>query len=637
MRQKVSLKILIATSSVIVFCMLLITLFAWQMNCRHADETTEGVRQTLLSYLSADLSNSTPENLVSSVNDIIYKSPYSGVTINAITTVNQSGLTSRWYARSRSDSQAQADIGYYFSKIPVFDQFTLSGQNLPEALQMDNISSITIKADLSRLRAQNGDSFAQLLGIELLLFAVSSAALFLGLRRWVNQPLDSIVKVTQAISSGNQDIRLSINRQDEFGLIMSHVNHLIDTMLAAQFQADTDGLTQLFNHRYLQEKTSELIAKAETYQGTLAVLLIDLDKFKLLNDTYGHLVGDRFLQHTSALLRRAVSLDGFVGRYGGDEFLVVLPNVNHHEALDVMARIREELTEQKFSPHPLVEPLPISFSMGLATYPGNGSNTKELIAFADSALYAEKQGGFNIVEFIRKIETDYAKSERSDHELSRAHGGCFGVLFNLVVAIDKRDAYTKFHSEHVASWAVRLAQILGLDAEVLLILKLAGLLHDVGKIGVPDFVLRKPGALTAEEYDIMKGHVTLSERLIQEIPYQEQVLAAVSCHHERWDGQGYPHGRAGKEMPLTGRILGIVDAFSAMSLDRPYRTALSLEVICERLMAGSGTQFDPQLVLPFVTELRKVGDPKMVIDLAVDRSLNRDKNAEDVDDLRKAA
>ena len=245
---------------------------------------------------------------------------------------------------------------------------------------------------------------------------------------------------------------------------------------------------------------------------------------------------------------------------------------------------------------------------------------------------------FNLGDRIRCYIYDVRRETKGPQiMLSRAHGGCFGVLFNLVVAIDKRDAYTKFHSEHVASWAVRLAQILGLDAEVLLILKLAGLLHDVGKIGVPDFVLRKPGALTAEEYDIMKGHVTLSERLIQEIPYQEQVLAAVSCHHERWDGQGYPHGRAGKEMPLTGRILGIVDAFSAMSLDRPYRTALSLEVICERLMAGSGTQFDPQLVLPFVTELRKVGDPKMVIDLAVDRSLNRDKNAEDVDDLRKAA
>jgi diguanylate cyclase (GGDEF)-like protein len=399
---------------------------------------------------------------------------------------------------------------------------------------------------------------------------------------------------------------------------MSHVNHLIDTMLAAQFQADTDGLTQLFNHRYLQEKTAELISRAGKNDDELTVLLIDLDKFKLLNDTYGHVVGDRFLQHTSGLLRRAVHLDGFVGRYGGDEFLIVLPHVNATKAQPIMGRIRALLTEERFSPHPLVDPLPISFSMGLAAFPFNGSNAKELIAFADAALYAEKQGGFNIVEFIRKVEVAYAKSERGSDELSRAHGGCFGVLFNLVVAIDKRDSYTKFHSEHVASWAIRLGEAIGMDEETLLILKLAGLLHDVGKIGVPDHVLRKPGALTTEEYDIMKGHVTLSERLIQEIPYQEDVLAAVSCHHERWDGHGYPRGRNGKDMPLTGRILSIVDAFSAMSLDRPYRAALSLDVICERLISGSGSQFDPNLVMPFVTELRKVGQPQLIVDLTTD-------------------
>jgi HD-GYP domain-containing protein (c-di-GMP phosphodiesterase class II) len=301
-----------------------------------------------------------------------------------------------------------------------------------------------------------------------------------------------------------------------------------------------------------------------------------------------------------------------------------------------MARIRQFLADEKFSPHPMVDPLPISFSMGLASYPANGTTAKELIAYADAALYAEKQGGFNIVEFIRKIESDYAKSERGADDLTRAHGGSFGVLFSLVVAIDKRDEYTKFHSEHVAAWAVRLAKTCGLDAETLLILKLSGLLHDVGKIGVPDHVLRKPGALTAEEYDIMKGHVTLSERLIQEIPYKEEVLAAVSCHHERWDGQGYPRGRFGKDMPLTGRILGIVDAFSAMSLDRPYRAALSLEVICERLLAGSGTQFDPSLVMPFITELRKVGDPQLLVDLSMDASPASEPDADQAEFLKAA-
>jgi len=588
------------------------------MNCRHADEIRESAKQALLGYLSADLSNATPEIVVSSVNSIMSKSPYAGVVINSISTEYTSGMVALLPGSLNSAADAPNHLGYYLSKIPVHDSFSLIGPKVPDALRQNNIDSLTMVVDESRLRIQNGDAFAQLLAIEIVLYGVSTLALYLGLRRWVNQPLDSIVRVTQAISSGEQNVRLSITRQDEFGLIMSHVNHLIDTMLAAQFQADTDGLTQLFNHRYLQEKTAELISRAGKNDDELTVLLIDLDKFKLLNDTYGHVVGDRFLQHTSGLLRRAVHLDGFVGRYGGDEFLIVLPHVNATKAQPIMGRIRALLTEERFSPHPLVDPLPISFSMGLAAFPFNGSNAKELIAFADAALYAEKQGGFNIVEFIRKVEVAYAKSERGSDELSRAHGGCFGVLFNLVVAIDKRDSYTKFHSEHVASWAIRLGEAIGMDEETLLILKLAGLLHDVGKIGVPDHVLRKPGALTTEEYDIMKGHVTLSERLIQEIPYQEDVLAAVSCHHERWDGHGYPRGRNGKDMPLTGRILSIVDAFSAMSLDRPYRAALSLDVICERLISGSGSQFDPNLVMPFVTELRKVGQPQLIVDLTTD-------------------
>lgn len=601
--------------------MLLITISAWQMNCHHASEIRQSARQALQGYLCANLTNVSPNNLGDSMMAIMNRSPYSGVVINQITVMNNAGQSTVWAGAVDTDDDEVGQLPYFLSTIPSHDTYNLNSSQLPEALQKCGINSVRMDVDLSRLRVDNGTDFYQLISMEFLLLVASTVGLYFGLQKWVNQPLDSIVRVTQAISSGEQNIRLSITRKDEFGLIMSHVNQLIDTMLAAQFQADTDGLTQLFNHRYLQEKIAEVISRAEKYDGELTVLLIDLDKFKLLNDTYGHLAGDRFLQHTSALLRRAVHLDGFVGRYGGDEFLVVLPYANVQKAQPIMARIRQYLTIEKFSPHPMVDLLPISFSMGMASYPSNGTNAKELIAFADAALYAEKQGGFNIVEFIRKIESEYAKSERGAHDLTRAHGGCFGVLFNLVVAIDKRDEYTKYHSEHVASWAIRLGETMGISGEGLLILKLAGLLHDVGKIGVPDHVLRKPGALTVEEYDIMKGHVMLSERLIQEIPYKEEVLAAVACHHERWDGQGYPRGRFGKDMPLSGRVLSIVDAFSAMSLDRPYRSALSMETICERLMAGSGSQFDPSLVMPLIAEIKKVGDPKMIIDLSVDAGL----------------
>jgi diguanylate cyclase (GGDEF)-like protein/putative nucleotidyltransferase with HDIG domain len=617
MRQKVTTKILIVTTLAIVFCMDLISSYAWEMNCQHAFQVQSSVKQALLGFLAADLANATPDEVVMSVNSAVTNPPYIGAKIDYITAIDDVGVATTWSGPPDSTSDSRFSLGMLCGTIPYHQTYSLDGDKLPTSLRLAGIKCVVMGVNLTTLRRQNGDTFADLLYIELFLFISTTLALWIGLRCWVNHPLDSIVKVTEAISAGERNVRLPVTRSDEFGQIMRHVNHLFDTMLVTQIQADTDGLTQLYNHRYLQEKISEAIDQASGSGGTVTVLLIDLDKFKLLNDTYGHVVGDRFLQHVSTVLRRAVHYDGFVGRYGGDEFIALLPVADSGAAQKKMSLIRKLFAEEKFSPHPLVEPLPISFSMGLAVYPDNGTDSKELIAYADAALYTEKQGGFNIVEFIRKVEADYAIQSRNNADISANHGGCFGILFNLVVAVDKRDAYTKFHSEHVASWAVRLAQEIGLDDHTLVILKLAGLLHDVGKIGVPDTVLRKPGALTAEEYDIMKGHVTLSERLIQEIPYQEEVLAAVSCHHERWDGQGYPRGRAGQDMPITGRILAIVDAFSAMSMDRPYRAGLSLDVICERLIAGSDSQFDPSLIQPLIMEIRQCGDPRQVVEQSV--------------------
>jgi HD-GYP domain-containing protein (c-di-GMP phosphodiesterase class II) len=266
-------------------------------------------------------------------------------------------------------------------------------------------------------------------------------------------------------------------------------------------------------------------------------------------------------------------------------------------------RVRSLMQQEKFRPHPLADPLPMAFSLGAAIYPDHGNDAQELIAYADAALYEEKSGGFNLIEFTRQLEAEYLKSHPAtlvQRQGKGAESGGFGMLFNLVVAVDKRDAYTKRHSEHVAQWAVHLGSFLGMADEDRQILQIAGLLHDVGKIGVPDTILRKPGALTDEEYSIMKGHVVLAKHLIQEIPHQTQVREIVACHHERWDGRGYPEGRCGTEMPLGGRILSIVDAYSAMSLDRPYRSGMALSEICQRLRQGAGTQFDPALVEPLI-------------------------------------
>jgi HD-GYP domain-containing protein (c-di-GMP phosphodiesterase class II) len=264
------------------------------------------------------------------------------------------------------------------------------------------------------------------------------------------------------------------------------------------------------------------------------------------------------------------------------------------------------MDQEKFRPNSTSETLPMGFSLGVAVYPDDGKSAHDLIAYADATLYTEKSGGLHLVQFTRDIETEYAVAHPSNARTP--HNGLFATLFSLVVAIDKKDRYTKRHSEHVALWSAHLATARGLPDITVSALKVAGLLHDVGKIGIPDSILRKPGPLSADEYEIMKGHVALSERLIQDVPYQREVLEAVACHHERWDGRGYPRGLKGDEMPITGRIMALIDAYSAMSLDRPYRRAKSFDEICEQLRSGAGTQFDATLVEPFIELLATYGN-----------------------------
>jgi HD-GYP domain-containing protein (c-di-GMP phosphodiesterase class II) len=180
-------------------------------------------------------------------------------------------------------------------------------------------------------------------------------------------------------------------------------------------------------------------------------------------------------------------------------------------------------------------------------------------------------------------------------------------LQGLVLVVDARDRYTKRHSEDVARYALFLADHLGIEAEVRRPLHVAGLLHDVGKIGIPDTILRKPASLTAEEYEVVKQHVALGDAIVRDLPDIEIVRAGIRSHHERWDGRGYLAGLAGEEIPLIGRLLAVADAFSAMTTDRPYRKALAVDEAIRRLEDAAGSQLDPALVAAFVAAIWSVG------------------------------
>jgi putative nucleotidyltransferase with HDIG domain len=184
----------------------------------------------------------------------------------------------------------------------------------------------------------------------------------------------------------------------------------------------------------------------------------------------------------------------------------------------------------------------------------------------------------------------------------------FDVLQGLVIAVDTKDRYTKRHSEDVSRYAVFLAEQLGLDAGFTTTLRTAGLLHDVGKIGIPDAVLRKPGQLTADEYEIVKQHVALGDSIVRNVDNVDLVRAGIRHHHERWDGRGYLHALAGEDIPLIARILAVADAFSAMTTTRPYRKALSVEEALRRLGDAAGSQLDERLAAAFIAGIETAAD-----------------------------
>lgn len=366
---------------------------------------------------------------------------------------------------------------------------------------------------------------------------------------------------------------------------------------ALRQQADTDALTGLANHRSFQQRLDLEMARAAAGGYQLGVMLVDIDNFKLFNDNYGHLVGDQIIKLVARELSESCRSDqDVVGRYGGDEFVVILPRIDRQGLQIVAQRILGAVAGLDVQPVGQ-DRIPLSLSLGCALFPEDATLKHDLLGHADIALYEVKRGGGNGVHGATDIGEAIASALVS--------GTAFGALQGLVHAVDGKDRYTRMHSEAVTDAALLLARQLQLSNEVCSALRVAGLLHDVGKIGIPDQILRKPGRLTGDEYRIMQQHVTLSELMIKEVPHLVDVLSAVASHHERFDGEGYPRGLQGDDIPLMGRIMALADACSAMLLDRPYRKGMLWSEVKAELLRGSGTQFDPTLVAPFIEAIER--------------------------------
>ena len=361
--------------------------------------------------------------------------------------------------------------------------------------------------------------------------------------------------------------------------------------LRAMRLALTDPLSGLGNHRSFQERLKHELLRAEADDEPFTLCLIDVDDFKRINDLYGHPVGDRVLARVGRRLRQ----NGEAFRLGGDEFALLLPGVTAEEALSTASSVLARIGSLE-----LADVGSVTASAGVAGFPHQAFDRDDLIRLADSALYWAKEHGKNRVHVYRPDVVELAELRRLAHGPDRA--ARFRAAASLAKAVDARDTYTGSHSTRVAELSAWIAHRLGLDREQIELTRLAGSLHDLGKLAIPEEILRKPGPLTDPERLVLQRHPEIGHRMLENLgvdPVAEWVLH----HHERWDGTGYPERLRGEEIPLGARIIFVADAYDAMTSDRAYRGRLTPREAIEELERCSGTQFDPEIVAAFAREL----------------------------------
>ncbi len=366
-------------------------------------------------------------------------------------------------------------------------------------------------------------------------------------------------------------------------------------------EARIDSLTGVGNYRAFVESITE---KYRIYGNEcLALIDIDIDDFKLYNQLYGTLEGDLTLKRVAEIISTCVNGSGEVFRTSGKIFSILLPLYDGKKAHDLTEVIRREIlainnTEQR------KEYKNLTISAGICVAPSTASSVRELIDNADLAVFTAKTSGKDRI-FIRQREAsiNLGLRDRVRGVLQRKDDGFeqnLSIISALTAAIDAKDHYTCQHSSNVAEYAALLAAASGLGDDEVRMVYHAGLLHDIGKISIPEAILGKQAALTDEEFDIMKGHVNGSIEMIRHLPAMDYMIPAVVGHHERWDGRGYPRGIGGEAIPVTARCLALADTFDAITTDRPYRKGLSIDYAVEQIEKNIGKQFDPVLAQTFI-------------------------------------
>lgn len=363
--------------------------------------------------------------------------------------------------------------------------------------------------------------------------------------------------------------------------------------------ANIDAVTGLYNHRYFQTRLEEEIKRTDETKNTLGMLMIDLDNFKKYNDIYGHKIGDELLSKSSKIFLSKTGEQDIVCRYGGDEFAILLPGANSERIISVIEQIRKAFDKMMDMDEVFGLPDKVTISAGYSIYPEFAKSKDELIMQADSALYRAKNMGRNNVQLYRDVFEDIKYFFDNDEKL-------FAGLRAILGTVSAKDKYTLGHSERVMDYAMMIGKAMGLSEERIRLIKIAALLHDIGKVEIPESVLNKSGQLTDDDRYLLKKHPDYSVAILEPLaPGIDNLIDSIKYHHERFDGSGYPSGIKGDNIPLEARILCVADSFDAMLSDRPYRKGMRLEEVIEELKNNSGTQFDPCAVEAFLSVINE--------------------------------
>jgi len=347
-------------------------------------------------------------------------------------------------------------------------------------------------------------------------------------------------------------------------------------------RADHDLLTGLLNSRALYKRLQEEAMRCRRDDRSLAVALLNIDQFKPFYDAYGSAVGDEVLRRLAERLNQICRSYDVTARTDIDEFCVVISDTSQLDARSIETRLMGEIGALTYTHEGSA--VPITVAVAAAVLSPGSHDCRGLLQRAGERMKLIKSG----VHFPDPVE-DPRYSEAT-------HVDGFGMLDQIVTAVDNKDRYTRRHSEDVMMFSLMMAEDLGLDEEAKRTLTIAALLHDVGKIGIPDAVLRKPALLTEVEFAAIKQHPSIGGLIVSVVPGLEAVAKTIECHHERWDGRGYPNGLAGDNIPFIARVLSVANAFSAMTTDRPYRKAMSRERALSTLLEGAGAQWDDHCV-----------------------------------------